>query len=207
MRTVGVYVDILGCLLSLIPIVGLYMPAYEPVLEQSDNAMPMYLTTFLYPGLQGLITLFIIFAMKSTAYSMLHTVASATSHDLRLALNKDAEHDSLKALKINRLAVMGLGLLMMVYAPSFTLSWLGILDSGTLLAAMIDPVFISTFWQGNVAGALTAMLVSLFTSGSPLMMTDLGWVEGSLIGAAASSVAYVAVSLLTRSSKSAYSVA
>lgn len=210
MRTVGIYVAILGCLLSLIPIVGLYMRAYGPVLEQADNAMPMYLTTFLHPGLQGLITLFIIFAMKSTANSMLHTVASATSHDLRLALNKDAEHDSPRALKINRLAVLGLGLLgllMMMYAPPFMLSWLGILGSGTLLAAMIGPVFISTFWQGNVAGALTAMLVGFFTSGSLLIMTDLGWVEGPLIGAAASSVVYVAVSLLTRSSKPAYSPA
>ena len=49
--------------------------------------------------------------MKSTANSMLHTVASATSHDLRLALYKDAQHDSPRALAINRAAVVVLGLL------------------------------------------------------------------------------------------------
>lgn len=201
MHTVGVYVAVLGCLLSLIPIVGLYMRAFGPQLAEADAAMPTYLQTFMHPALQGLITLFIIFAMKSTANSMLHTVASATSHDLRLALVKGAAHDSPRALAINRLAVVGLGLLgllMMMYAPPFMLSWLGILGSGTLLAAMIGPVFISTFWQGNVAGALTAMLAGFFTSAGLLTLTDLGWVEGPLIGCAVSSLCYVGVSLITR---------
>ncbi|ERI53929.1 hypothetical protein N878_13500 [Pseudomonas sp. EGD-AK9] len=201
MHRVGIYVAILGSLLSLIPIVGLYMRAFGPPLADPDNAMPMYLQTFMHPALQGLITLFIIFAMKSTANSMLHTVASATSHDLRLALNKDAETDSPHALIVNRVAVVALGLLgllMMMYAPPFMLSWLGILGSGTLLAAMIGPVFISTFWRGNVAGALAAMLVGFFTSGGLLLSSDIGWVEGPLLGCLASSLCYVAVSLLTR---------
>lgn len=201
MHTVGIYVAVLGGLLSLIPLVGLYMRAFGPELAEADAAMPIYLQTFMHPALQGLITLFIIFAMKSTANSMLHTVASATSHDLRLALLKDARHDCPKALAINRLAVVCLGLLglfMMMYAPPFMLSWLGILGSGTLLAAMIGPVFISTFWQGTVAGALTAMLAGFFTSAGLLTLTDLGWVEGPLIGCLVSSVCYVAVSLMTR---------
>lgn len=201
MHEVGIYVAVLGCILSLIPLVGLYMRAFGPVLAEADSAMPVYLQTFLHPALQGLITLFIIFAMKSTANSMLHTVASATSHDLRLALFKDAQHDSPHALLVNRVAVVGLGLLgllMMMYAPPFMLSWLGILGSGTLLAAMIGPVFISTFWRGSVAGALSAMLVGFFTSGGLLMLTDLGWVEGPLIGCLASSFCYVVVSLITR---------
>ena len=86
----------------------------------------------------------------------------------------------------------------MMYAPPFMLSWLGILGSGTLLAAMIGPVFISTFWQGNVAGALTAMVVGFFTSAGLLTLTSLGWVEGPLIGCLASSACYVVVSLATR---------
>lgn len=201
MHQVGIYVAVMGGLLSLIPIVGLYMRVYGPALAEADQAMPMYLQTFMHPAVQGVITLFIIFAMKSTANSMLHTVASATSHDLRLALFRDAQHDSPRALAINRVAVVGLGLLgllMMMYAPPFMLSWLGILGSGTLLAAMIGPVFISTFWQGNVVGALTAMVVGFVTSAGLLTLTDLGWVEGPLIGCLASSACYVCVSLLTR---------
>ena len=80
MHRVGVYVALMGGVLSLIPIVGLYMRAYGPALAEADQAMPMYLDTFMHPAVQGIITLFIIFAMKSTANSMLHTVASATSH-------------------------------------------------------------------------------------------------------------------------------
>ena len=85
MHRVGVYVALMGGVLSLIPIVGLYMRAYGPALAEADQAMPMYLDTFMHPAVQGIITLFIIFAMKSTANSMLHTVASATSHDTRVA--------------------------------------------------------------------------------------------------------------------------
>lgn len=203
MHRVGVYVALMGGVLSLIPIVGLYMRAYGPALAEADQAMPMYLQTFMHPAVQGIITLFIIFAMKSTANSMLHTVASATSHDIRLALFKDAQHDSPRALSINRLAVVGLGLLglfMMMYAPPFMLSWLGILGSGTLLAAMIGPVFISTFWQGTVPGALAAMIVGFLTSGTLMLASDMGWVEGPLIGCLASSVCYFVVSMATRGS-------
>ena len=206
MHRVGVYVAVMGGVLSLIPIVGLYMRAYGPALAEADQAMPMYLQTFMHPAVQGIITLFIIFAMKSTANSMLHTVASATSHDIRLALFKDAKHDCPRALAINRLAVVGLGLLglfMMMYAPPFMLSWLGILGSGTLLASMIGPVFISTFWQGTVPGALTAMIVGFLTSGTLMLASDMGWVEGPLIGCLASSVCYFVVSMATRGSAQA----
>ena len=196
---VGVYVAILGALLSLIPIVGLYMRMHFPGLEDPDRAMPMYLEHFMHPAIQGLITLFILFAMKSTANSLLHTVASATSHDLRLALFGE-HHSDHGALTINRIAVVILGivgLLMMLYAPPFMLSWLGILGSGTLMASMIGPVFISTFWQGSGWGALTAMIVGFCTSGYMMLFMDVGWLIGPLTGCAVSSACYVGVSLLT----------
>ncbi len=200
MHVVGIYVAILGAILSLIPLVGLYMKAYGPELAQADAAMPMYLQTFLHPALEGLITLFIIFAMQSTANSMLQTVSAATSHDLRLALNKNAVHDSPAALTINRVAVVALGLLallMMMYAPPFMLSWLGILGSGTLLAAMIGPVFISTFWTGTATGAVVAMVAGFCTSGGLMLFSDFGWTEAPLIGCVVSSICYVGVSIAT----------
>ncbi|MBB3190264.1 sodium:solute symporter family protein [Halomonas cerina] len=201
LHKVGVYVAILGGLLSLIPLVGLYVRMQVPDLADPDNAMPVYLEQFMHPAIQGVITLFIIFAMKSTANSLLHTVASATSHDLRLALFKDGATSSRRALFINRGAVMVLGvvaLLMMLYAPPFMLSWLGILGTGTLLASMIGPVFISTFWQGSAWGALVAMLVGFFTSGYMMLFADVGWLIGPLTGCAVSSACYVGVSLCTR---------
>lgn len=200
LHKVGVYVAILGALLSLIPIVGLYVRMHVPDLADPDMAMPVYLEQFMHPAIQGVITLFIIFAMKSTANSLLHTVASATSHDLRLSLFGAVSSERL-ALTINRSAVVVLGmvaLLMMLYAPPFMLSWLGILGSGTLLASMIGPVFISTFWQGSGWGALSAMLVGFFTSGYMMLFADVGWLIGPLTGCAVSSACYVGVSLMTR---------
>jgi sodium/pantothenate symporter len=86
---------------------------------------------------------------------------------------------------------------MMLYAPPFMLSWLGILGTGTLMAAMIGPVFISTFWRGNTYGALAAMLSGFCTSGGLLLFSNLGWVEGPLYGCLVSSTCYVIFSQLT----------
>ena len=200
----GVYVAILGALLSLVPLVGLYMRAQMPDLADPDNAMPAYLEHFMHPALQGFITLFILFAIKSTANSLLHTVASATSHDLRLALFSNLLHSQRLVLWVNRLAVVVLGivaLLMMLYAPPFMLSWLGILGTGTLLASMIGPVFISTFWQGSAWGALVAMLAGFGTSGYMMLFADVGWLIGPLTGCVVSSICYVGVSLVTPRSR------
>ncbi|WP_146592278.1 sodium:solute symporter family protein [Puniceibacterium confluentis] len=188
-----------ACILSLIPIVGLYMRIKMPELAEADQAMPVYLQTFLHPALGGFITLCILFAMQSTANSLLHTVSSAASHDLRLALFP-AHENPRTVLFINRaaVAVFGLfGLVMMLYAPPFFLSWLGILGTGTLLAALVGPVFVSAFWRGNSYGALAAMAGGFCTSGYLLVWTDAGWVVGPLVGCVISTALYVGVSLAT----------
>lgn len=196
----GLYAAPLGVILSLVPIVGLYVRAKLPPLEQADQAMPTYLDTFLPPALGGLITLFILFAMKSTANSLLHTVSSAVSHDLRLAFFGSRDVSPQRALLVNRAAVLVLGLtglLMMVLAPPFLLSFLGILGTGTLFAAMAGPVFVSAFWLGNAYGALLAMVTGFVTSGGLLLYTDIGWVEGPLLGSLVSIIVYMVVSRLT----------
>lgn len=188
-----------ACILSLIPIVGLYMRIKMPELAEADQAMPVYLETFLHPVLGGFITLCILFAMQSTANSLLHTVSSAASHDLRLALFPTHENPR-TVLLINRVAVAAFGLFglgMMLYTPPFFLSWLGILGTGTLLAALVGPVFVSALWRGNAYGALAAMVGGFCTSGYLLIWTDAGWVVGPLVGCAISTALYVGVSLAT----------
>ncbi len=137
--------------------------------------------------------------MQSTANSLLHTVSSAASHDLRLAINPHHSNPH-TALFINRAAifVFGLvGLLMMIFAPPFFLSFLGILGTGTLLAALVGPVFVSAIWRGNAIGALAAMLGGCVTSAGLLLLFDAGWVERPLIGCVVATVLYVVVSKLT----------
>lgn len=200
LHKVGLYAAPIGVILSLVPIVGLYVRAKLPPLEQADQARPTYLETFLPPALGGLITLFILFAMKSTANSLLHTVSSAVSHDLRLTFFGSRAVTPRKALLINRVAVLVLGLtglLMMILAPPFLLLFLGILGTGTLFAAMAGPVFVSAFWLGNAYGALSAMVTGFATSGWLLLYTDIGWVEGPLLGSLISITVYMVVSRLT----------
>jgi Na+/proline symporter len=196
---VAMYVAPFGCILSLIPIVGLYMRVKMPELAQADQAMPTYLNTFLHPALGGFITLCILFAMKSTANSLLHTVASAASHDLRVAVNP--MHSNPKTtLLINRGAIVlfgFVGLLMVFFAPPTLLSFLGILGTGTLLATLVGPIFVSAIWRGNAYGALAAMVGGFVTSGGLLLFTDAGWVVGPLTGCVVSSGLYVLVSLMT----------
>jgi Na+/proline symporter len=196
---VAMYVAPFGCILSLIPLVGLYMRVKMPGLEQADQAMPVYLETFLHPAFTGFITLCILFAMQSTANSLLHTVSSAASHDLRLAINPHHSNPH-TALKINRAAIMVFGftgLLMMIFAPPFFLSFLGILGTGTLLATLVGPIFVSSLWRGNAIGALASMIGGFATSGWLLLGTDAGWVVGPLAGCAVATVLYVLVSVLT----------
>ncbi len=196
---VAMYVAPFGCILSLIPMVGLYMRVKVPGLEQADQAMPVYLNTFLHPFFAGFITLCILFAMKSTANSLLHTVASAASHDLRKALSPKTTNPH-TALRINRAAIVVfgvVGLIMMMLAPPFFLSFLGILGTGTLLATLVGPIFVSAVWQGNAIGALAAMLGGCVTSGGMLLFSEAGWVIGPLVGCLVATVLYVVVSVLT----------
>lgn len=194
MHHVAVFVAPMACILSLVPIVGLYVRVVHPPLEHADQAMPIYLANYLQPGLAAVATLFIMFMMMSTATSLLHSVSSAVSHDLRTALFPRSNLSDKGILTINRLGICvlgGTGLMLMLFAPPFMLSWLGILGLGSLLAAMIGPVFLSTFFPGTAAGAIAAMLIGLVTSGYLLLFTEIGWVEGPLVGCALSSVVYL----------------
>jgi len=177
------YMTPIACLLSLVPLAGLYMRVKVPGLEHADNAMPVFLTTFLTPTVSAVITLFILFAMKSTANSVLHSIAGSVSHDLRQALWPKCRLSDNKLLLLNRSAVWGLGgagFIGMLYAPPFMLSMLAILGSGTLMATLVAPTLLNRYVEGNIYAALSAM-ISGFLSGAILFLQfDLGWVEAPI---------------------------
>ncbi|WCE31415.1 sodium:solute symporter family protein [Vibrio sp. SCSIO 43137] len=177
------YMTPIACLLSLVPLAGLYMRVKVPGLEHADSAMPVFLTTFLTPTVSAVITLFILFAMKSTANSVLHSIAGSVSHDLRQALWPRCRLSDNKLLLLNRSAVWGLGgagFIGMLYAPPFMLSMLAILGSGTLMATLVAPTLLNRYVEGNIYAALSAM-ISGFLSGAILFLQfDLGWVEAPI---------------------------
>ncbi|GAB2712874.1 sodium:solute symporter family protein [Halomonas garicola] len=199
MAHVGIWVAILGALLNFTPLAGLYAKAYFPDLASPDLAMPTFLEHGVNPLISSFITLFILFAMKSTANSLMHTVSTALSYDLRSALGR--EKGFITSMTFNRLMVLIVGIcgfVGMAYLPPVMILWLGILGNGTLMAALFGVTFCSTFWQGSSTGALASIAIGFCTSAYLLLGTDLGWVQGPLYGCVASAIIYVGVSLVTR---------
>jgi len=195
----------LGIVLSLIPIVGAYVRVKVhmgviPALASPDLAMPVYLSNFLPGIIAGIISLFIVFAMGSTADSILQVLSASVSHDLRKAITGKTQHSPRTILIINRSAVVVMGVLgfgAMLLAPPAYLNFISILGTGTLQAAMAGPVFIGTFWRGNSIGAIVSMLGGAISTAYLLLQTDLGWVASPLIGDVIGIFLYFAATKLT----------
>ena len=201
LHTMGLLCAVLCIILSLIPLVGLYMRYKMPALENPDMAMPMFLANFVPPAAGVIITLFILFAMQSTANGLLHTLSASVMHDMRKAMTKDKPVSSQKALSLNRWGVIGLGvigiLLTYLVPDNIFLNKLNIMGTGTLQAVLIGPVFIGTFWRGNAYGALSSMLGGGIVASYLLIATDIGWVLGPLSGDVVACALYVGVSKAT----------
>lgn len=199
MAKVGIWVAIFGLLLNFTPLAGLYARAYFPELGDPDLAMPTFIQDAFGPVMASVITLFILFAMKSTANSLMHTISTAISYDIRQSLGITSGFFS--RMSFNRLMVIAVGVMAffaMAYLPPVMVLWLGVLGNGTLMASLFGVSLCSTLWQGNSAGALASIAAGFCTSAFILLATDMGWVQGPLLGCAVSGITYVAVSLLTR---------
>lgn len=198
----GIYAAILGCILSIVPLVGMYVRLKNPGLENPDNAMPWYLANVPPMVIGSIITLFILFAMKSTANSILHTLSTAVSHDLRLSIFNQRQHSGKKILQLNRLWVVLVSLIGFIstfFMPQAMLNFLGIFSSGTLMAALSGVLLVSVVYTGSATGALASMVAGAVTSVYLLSSGIVGWVEGPLLGVAASAVVYIVVGMLTKS--------
>lgn len=204
-RHIGAISVPLGIILSLIPLVGAYVRVKVdmgviPALASADMAMPVYLENFMPGVISGIISLFIVFAMGSTANSVLQVLAASVSHDLRKALmgKKVFSPRTIRILNRSAVVVMGIvGFIAMLAAPPAFLNFISILGTGTLQAAMAGPVFIGTLWRGNSIGAIASMLGGGLTAGCLLLFTDIGWIASPLIGDLVGIGLYVAVSKLT----------
>lgn len=200
LHVMGLYSAILCIILSLIPVVGMYVKYKMPGLDLPDNATPVFLANFVPPVAASVITVFILFAMQSTANGLLHTLSSAAMHDVRIAITKDKPVSMEKALSFNRAGVIIFGIAGMLFtyvAPSYFLNFFSILGTGTLQAILIGPVFVGSFWRGNAYGCLAAMLGGGVTAAYTLLATDMGWVLGPLLGDVVAVVLYIGVSKMT----------
>ena len=201
LHTMGLLCAVLCIILSLIPLVGMYVRYKMPNLDNPDMAMPVFLANFVPPVAGVVITLFILFAMQSTANGLLHTLSASLMHDMRNAVTKSKPISNVKALALNRWGVLLLGLIgiLLTYLvpDNIFLNKLNIMGTGTLQAVLIGPVFIGTFWRGNAYGALASMVGGGLTASYLLLATDAGWVLGPLTGDLVACVLYVVVSKAT----------
>lgn len=204
-RVIAVPIAIMSMILSLLPVVGCYVAMKNPGMKDSAEAMSWFLKNVMSPLPEAIITLFILFSMKSTINSLLHTTSSALTHDMRVAatqvdLTVDAASQR-KALSFNRWGVIfcgciGLGLTYL--APAYFLNYFAYLGTGTLQAVLCGPVFLGAFWRGNTYGAIASMIVGGVLSASFLTIhPDIGWIVGPLLGDIFGCLTYVIVSIWT----------
>ncbi len=197
----GIYTAVLACILSFVPIVGLYVRLKNPTLANPDDAMPWFLTNIPPVYIGSVITLFILFSIKSTANSILHTLSTAVSHDLRLAIYGNKEISGHKVLILNRVWVLIVALISFTctfFLPSVMLNFLAMFSSGTLMASLSGVLLMTIFYTGTPQGALASMIAGAATSVTLLTQKIVGWVEGPLLGVVVASIVYYVVSQMTK---------
>ncbi|MEI0541980.1 sodium:solute symporter family protein [Brachyspira pilosicoli] len=188
----------MGIILSLVPIVGLYMFYKNPNLPNPDSAMPVFLTSYLPPAIGGMIILFILFAMLSTISSVLQALASSLSHDLFVAFTDKAEKSS---TVINRIGVVFTGVwgLVLTYiAPQGMLNQIAYIGTGGLIAMFVGPIMMKPFIQANITACLLSMITGLVTSTLFILKLNVGWVEAPIYAGLCACFVYVVSALLIK---------
>lgn len=198
---VALYIAPMGLVLSVIPLVGLYMRIKNPGLAIADMSMPVFLNTFVSPKIGGLITLFIIFAMLSTVSAVVQTQAAALSYDIRSGLNmKEPKRGDL----INRIAVIVIGvvsILLTYFAPQGMLNQFSYIGTGGLISMLFGPTIVQIFVKANARTCFWSMSVGLITNILLNTLTSAGWVEIPIIGAAVGGILYAVMGYITNGNK------
>lgn len=192
----ALYMAPLGIILSLIPLVGLFMRFKGHDLTNPDSAMPVFLTTYLTPAVSGVITLFILFAMLSTISSVLQTLASALSYDLYVAFT---DHKEKVTVRMNRI-IVGLttvwGLILTFAAPQGMLNQIAYIGTGGLIAMFVGPTIMSTLVEGDLKTCLASMVTGLIVQVLLVLQFSVGWVEAPILAGLAGSVVYLVMGLM-----------
>ncbi|MGL5720933.1 MAG: sodium:solute symporter family protein [Brevinema sp.] len=178
--------------LSIVPLVGMYLRMKSPSLPEADKAMLLFLEYFMPTHIAGLINLFILFAMLSTISSVLHAVASSLAYDLRKALGLKMTHSSLWNTGAVILAAAA-GIVMSFNAPPMMLSQIAIIGTGGLISLLAGPIFVHFFLPSTAISALISMICGLTANIISIYVLKLGWIEAPIIGACAGAVAYIIV--------------
>lgn len=191
----ALYMAPMGVILSLIPLVGLFMRQQGFVLADPDSAMPVFLNTYLPPAVGGVITLFILFAMLSTISSVLQTLASALSYDMTVSLTNRQENVSLRMNRIMVGLTTAWGLFLTFVAPAGMLNQIAYIGTGGLIAMLVGPTIMSSLVEGDLRACLGSMSAGLLAQILLVLRFNVGWVEAPILAGLAGSAVYIVLAL------------
>ena len=205
----ALYMAPMGFFMSLVPMVGLYMYTKDPTWPEklaegmpatqhiADDAMPVFLNTYIPPILGGLITLFIMFAMLSTISSVLQVLASALSHDMFVSVaNKESKY----ADTLNRGAVVvtgAMGIVLTFFAPQGMLNQIAYIGTGGLISMLVGPTIMRTIVDANLMTCFLSMLTGFCANVYLVIYGGMGWVESPIVAGIAGSIVYLVIGYVT----------
>ena len=191
----ALYLVPMGLILSIIPIVGLYMRIKKPGLEIPDQVMPLFLNIYLHPMLASIITLFILFAMLSTISSVLQTQAAALSYDIFAHFGKNKWRDSKRINQLSILFTSFFCILLSFFAPQSMLNQISYLGTGGIIAMFSGPILMNRYSQTSLRTCLLSMLVGFLSHIYFVSFLKLGWVESPIYSSLLNLGLYLLLSL------------
>lgn len=196
----ALYMAPMGVILSLIPLVGLFMRQQGFELANPDSAMPVFLNTFLSPAVGGVITLFILFAMLSTISSVLQTLAAAVSYDLYVSVTGRKDKVTLKANRIVIALTTLWGIVLTFAAPQGMLNQIAYIGTGGLIAMLVGPTIMITLIEGDLKACIASMATGLIAQVVLVLRLQVGWVEAPILAGFLGCVVYVGMALAAKKS-------
>ncbi len=157
---------------------GLFAKVYFGQMDDPEQALPRAVGEFLPPILGGFVIAAIVSAICSTADSQLIVVSTTISRDVIPLISKDNNKSNGKSrfLKYDRLFLIGLGLLSVLFALSKNrVIFEFVLYAWSVLGAAFGPVLIlGLIWdktnkQGAIAGMLTGAIVTILWKNTPAL--------------------------------------
>jgi len=159
---------------------GLFAKVIFGVMDDPEQALPRAVGEFLPPVLGGFVIAAIVSAICSTADSQLIVVSSTISRDVLPFLSKGEKGGYEQTQRFDRLVLVILGLLSVVFALSKNrVIFEFVLYAWSALGASFGPVIIlSLLWKrttkaGVIAGMLTGSIVTVVWRNVPALKATL----------------------------------
>lgn len=203
-QAIGVSMAIQAIIGGSVMVLALGMRALFPSLPSADQASSILASTVMTPLVGSLFLVAMISAIMSTINSILIVTGGAVAHDLYKRLARPGASEA-ELILVNRLSIVVLGTVPFWFA----LQKLGdvqqiVVEQAKFIASFFFvPVVVGLNWRrGTKEGAMAAMAAGFLACLGWTLTFQAGFdrhgIDAVEVGVAASAIAFVAVSLVTR---------